>query len=108
MSHMNEAMLLEQNMKRLSLSHAEMATLLGVSARSLFRWRREENVADPLVVRTLREIEGLLDDAEARGPGDLAWVLDLIRRNAAGGAVAALRAVVNATPRHFVQSGAAA
>jgi len=88
---MNEASTekLEFLIATLGLPADDVARLLGVSVRSLFRWRATRIVPDAAVQTLLTDFCDIFDDARKRG--DLPRVVEFIRNRAAEGRGALLR-----------------
>lgn len=107
MAHMEEANAsnLDHVMSVLQLQHDDMAALLGVSRRSLFRWRQTGTVADTGVVQMLACLRGIFDDARERG--DLGAVVDFIRHHAGQGGGVLLRCLFRAVPTDSLRENGA-
>lgn len=73
----------------LGLTTDDVARLLGVSVRSLFRWRATRHVPDAAVQALLVDFCDIFEDAQMRG--DLPRVVEFIRNRATEGRGALLR-----------------
>lgn len=74
---------LEHVIDVLCLPAEDVARVLGVSVRSLFRWRAQRHVPDAAVIVLLADFRGVFDDARSRG--DLERVVEFIKLRAAAG-----------------------